>query len=201
MRWRRKKHREHDLARELNCHLDLEAAELEENGFSAKDARYAARRIFGNKTMIEEQVRDMWRWSWLEQFKQDLSYTMRTFANAPGFTSPVILTLALGIGANTAIFSVLNTVLLQPLPYQEPHRLVVIWDREIYVKCTSKLFDLYADYENWHKNSRSFASLAAFSWAPQASPSGILMGMGKARSVFTLPVTADFFQVLGVHPH
>jgi putative ABC transport system permease protein len=195
---RRRKSREEELERELRSHLELEAEEQQENGLLLQEARYAAQRALGNATSITEEVREMWGWTWLERSKQDLGYAIRTFVRSPGFTILVILTLTLGIGANAAIFSILNAVLLQPLPYRDPNRLVVIWDREIHVKGTSKLFDLYADYENWKKNSRSFAAVVAFSWAPQASPSKILTGIGNARSVFTLPVTQDFFQLLGV---
>lgn len=129
---------------------------------------------------------------------QDLAYALRLFRKAPGFTAIVLLTLALGIGATTAVFSILNAVLLEPLPYANPDRLVVIWDREIHAKSTSKFFDLYTDYENWKKNGRNFEAVAAVSWAPQASPNKTLTGLGRARTVFALPVTADFFSLLGV---
>jgi predicted permease len=137
---------------------------------------------------------------WGSRLAQDLTYALRLFRRGPGFTAIVIFTLALGIGANTAVFSILNAVLLQPLPYRSPERLVAIWDREIHAKGTSKLFDLYSDYENWKKNSRSFQQVAAVSWAPQASPTRILTGRGPARTVFSLPVTADFFSLLNVQP-
>jgi putative ABC transport system permease protein len=127
-----------------------------------------------------------------------LAYASRLFGRAPGFTAIVVLTLALGIGANTAVFSILNAVLLQPLPYRNPDRLVAIWDREIHAKGTSKLFDLYSDYENWRKNGRSFEAVAAASWATAASPERILTGEGPARTVLALPVTADFFSLLGI---
>ena len=129
---------------------------------------------------------------------QDVAYALRLFRRAPGFTAVVILTLALGIGANTAVFSILHAVLLAPLPYRQPSRLVAIWDREIHPKGVSKLFDLYSDYENWKQGSQSFESAAGVTWATQTSH--ILTGRGPARSVMTLPVTADFFALLGVEP-
>jgi len=134
----------------------------------------------------------------LETFAQDLGIAVRLFRRAPGFTALVLLTLTLGIGANTAVFSILNGVLLQPLPYRNSNRLVAIWDRQIHEKGVSKLFDLYSDYENWKANSRQFEDIAAVTWAGQASPVKILTGQGPARSVFALPVTANFFDFLGV---
>ncbi|MGO9259984.1 MAG: ABC transporter permease [Bryobacteraceae bacterium] len=128
----------------------------------------------------------------------DLAYAVRLFRRAPGFTGIVTLTLALGIGANTAVFSILNAVLLQPLPYRNPSRLVAIWDREIHAKGVSKLFDLYSDYENWKRDSRSFEEVAAVTWATQTER--ILTGRGPARSVMALPVTAEFFSLVGVAP-
>lgn len=117
---------------------------------------------------------------------------------APGFSAIVVVTLALGIGASTAVFSIVNTVLLQPLPFREPDRLVVVWERQVRVKGPTKLFDLYSDYENWKKNARSFDMVAAVSWAGQAGPEKIMTGDGPARGVFALPATAEFFKALGV---
>ena len=97
----------------------------------------------------------MWGLGSVERLGQDLAYAMRLFRKSPGFTSIIVLTLAVGIGANTAVFGILSAVLLQPLPFHDPDRLIVIWDREIHVKSTSKLFDLFSDYENWKKNTRS----------------------------------------------
>ena len=131
-------------------------------------------------------------------FVQDLAYAVRLFRRAPGFSAVVILTLALGIGANTSVFSILNAVLLEPLPFHDPGRLVVVWDREIHAKGVSKLFDLYGDYEDWRQGSRSFEQVAAVTWATQTGRT--LTGRGPARSVMVLPVTADFFSLLGVAP-
>src|SRR5689334_1687992 len=95
-----------------------------------------------------------WRPDSFERFVQDASYAGRIFRRAPGFTIIVILTLSLGIGATTAVFSILNAVLLQPLPFHDPGRLIVVWERQIHAKGTSKIFTLYTDYENWKRNAR-----------------------------------------------
>lgn len=126
---------------------------------------------------------------------QNLLYAARTLRRAPGFTAMVVLTLALGIGANTAIFSILYGVLLRPLPYRDPNRLVAIWGREIHAKGTSKLFEQYSDYENWKRHSSAFERFGAATWVGMDRT---LIGLGRARTLAVQPVTADFFTLLGV---
>ena len=126
----------------------------------------------------------------------DLVYAARNLRRAPAFTAIVALTLALGIGANTAIFSILYGVLLRPLPYRDETRLVAIWGREIHTKGTSKLFDLYSDYQNWKAHGTAFQQFGATTWA--GSMERTLTGRGAARSFAVQPVSADFFSLLGV---
>src|SRR5437899_10397941 len=112
MDWRND--REDELRRELRSHLDAEAAEQQERGFSEEDARYAARRAFGNPGVVSEEVRDAWGWMWLQRFLQDVRFGLRTLRKDRGFTLLAVCALALGIGAMTVIFSVVNSVLLEP---------------------------------------------------------------------------------------
>ncbi len=139
----------------------------------------------------------MWKWNWLERSKQDLAYALRSFARTPGFTTLVILTLALGIGATTAMFTIVNALLLNPLPYRNPDRLVVIWEK---LKRDTKgppVFDSYCDFETWKNKSQSFERLAPATWATGQQ---ILTGMGRAREVLAQPAGLEFFSLLGVAP-
>jgi predicted permease len=121
VRWRS---RERDIQDDVQAHLDLLAAEFEQNGMSAADARLAARREFGGVAAVQEQYREQRRLPGLDVLAQDVRYAIRTMAKAPGFTAVAVLTLALGIGANAAIFQVLYSLVIKPLPVRDPHQLV-----------------------------------------------------------------------------
>ena len=121
-RWKREK----ELEQEVRSHLEMAARERVERGDSAKEAERAAHREFGNAGLVKEVTRDMWGWRWLEEFVEDARYGLRRMRKAPGFTAIAVLTLALGIGANTAIFSLVNGILLASLPYPNPEKLVSI---------------------------------------------------------------------------
>ena len=117
----------HEVDRELQIDLELEAEELRERGLNAREAAYAAKRALGNATLIKEEIHDMSPWARFEALGQDIRYGIRMLRRAPAFSGISILTLGLAIGACTAIFSIVYTVLLRPLPYKDPSRLVLLW--------------------------------------------------------------------------
>ena len=124
MGWLWRKQRERELERELRADLELESEEQQERGLSPEEARYAARRAFGNTALVKEDVREMWGWVFLDRLKQDVIYALRGMRRSPGFAATAVLSLALGIGANTAIFTLIDALLLRWLPVHEPQRLL-----------------------------------------------------------------------------
>jgi putative ABC transport system permease protein len=191
--WRRKQRNE-ELDEELRGHLTLETREEMEAGRSRKEAEFAARRQLGNEALIGETTRDMWGWKWLEDFVQDVRYGARTLRKNPGFTAVAVLTLALGIGANTAMFSVVDAVMLKPLPFSRPEQLVTLW-RVLERNPSGRYTPSYPDFRDWKAESHSFSSVAAFMGAGFT-----LTGVGEAANLNGAMVSHDLFEVLGAAP-
>jgi predicted permease len=155
------KKRDEDLERELRSDLELEEEEQQEAGISKEEAHYAALRAFGNPALIREQTLAVWWWNWLESLARDLRFSVRTLRRTPGFTVIAILVMALGIGANVALFTVVRGVLLKPLPFQDPNRLVMVYEAGLLGDDTTA-FNVVAGgmYAEWKNQNRSYSSLA-----------------------------------------
>ncbi len=190
-----------DLDEEMQSHLEMQAEENLEHGMDPAEARYAARRQFGNTTLLKETSREQWGWAAMEAFARDLRYAWRALRRAPGFTAMALLALALGVGANAAMFSVLRAVLLRPLPYRDPGRLVMVWQTRQRAPDESQLVrprrrtPPVQVLRRWRERSRSWERLAGYSGQYLS-----LTGGGAAERVVALIVTANFFPTLGVTP-
>jgi putative ABC transport system permease protein len=194
MLWRRKKNREADLDRELRSDLELEAEEQRENGLSPEHALYAARRALGNTSLIKEETREMWEWISFERLLQDTRFSLRLLRKSPGFLVFAALALALGLGANVAIFSVVDAVLLRPLPFRNAGQLVEVWEDGSRVGFPMDT-PAPANYIDWKRRNHVFVDMAALKGDLYA-----LTGRGTPEQVEGSPVTANLFPLLGVSP-
>src|SRR5579863_4546593 len=185
-----------DLAAEIHAHLLIEEQENLEAGMSADEAHYAALRRFGNVTLVEERSSEMWSWKSLETLRQDIRYGLRQVRRNPAFSFVVVLTLALGIGANSAIFSVVNAVVLRPLPYPEPGRLVVAGLVNPQDPSARSPYGA-ADFLAARDHQRSFTWFAALA---EGENLFTYTGGAEPLKVHGTPVTAGFFSVLGLSP-
>jgi predicted permease len=198
------------LREEIRLHVELRARKLHRQGLDAEEAVYAARRQFGNATRYQVESSEVWGWVMWERFVQNLRQGARTLAKSPGFTLIAVATLAIGLGINTGVFSIVNGVMLRPLPYPQPERLVSLWeensrpdDTHVFntkgaavgtagtARRTTVSVANLADY----RNSGAFESLAAFALTPMN-----LTAMDTPARITGESVEWNFFTVLGVSP-
>ena len=161
--WFRKRNREAELREEIEFHLSEETEQREAEGLRSDEARWAGRRELGNVGLVQEDTRAAWGWTLVEQLAQDLRYGLRTMAKNPSFTLLAVLSLALGIGANVAIYSFMDTLLLRSLPVSDPKLLVVL---------------------NWHKPNQRMRDSVVHSGSGSSydGPGG-----GMAAGIFPFP--------------
>ena len=200
-----------DLDEEMRLHLDLRARQLRERGMEADAAHFAAQRQFGNRASIEIAGADVWGWGRLERLTQDVRYAGRSLRKTPGFVAVAVATFAVGLGMNTAVFSIVNAVMLRSLPYPEPDRLVSLWEEtapnqqvRIMHSSGSNLGGAgghgrstvapanLADYRN---GANAFEALAGVDTTNMN-----LTGAGTPERLVGESVTANYFQVLGATP-
>jgi predicted permease len=189
--WSRGKRKE-EFDAEVRSHLDMAARDRVERGAAETEAAQAARREFGNLGLVKEVTRDVWGFGSLERLLQDLRFGLRMLAKVPGFAAVAILTLALGIGANTALFSVVNGILLNPLPYPQSEQLVALAESKPNFDSGSISFPNFRD---WRKDNRTFSMMGI-----ARSYSYNLTGRGEAEQLKAEFVSSDYLTLLGVKP-
>jgi predicted permease len=191
MFWRRKRSLD-DLADEIQSHLTLEADQLRES--TAPDPETTARRAFGNVTLVQEAFYERGRWLFWDHLLRDLHHALRLMRSRPGFSAIVVLTLALGIGANTAIFSLINAVLLRPLPYKDPGRLAMLWTDDPAANAHEGPASLL-NFVDWRSQSHTFQDMTIF-----RGQTFLLGSDGPPERLRSARVPANFFPLVGVEP-
>ena len=191
LRYLRQRRFDRDLAAELQAHFDERVDDLIEEGLTPDQARAAASRRFGNRTQLAERSREVWAFTSLESIWEDLRYAARKLRKNPGFTMVAALSLALGIGTNTIIFSAVDNVLLRALPYSEPDRLFTIWGR-----APSRGVEhgqaSAADFYDWRFQSQAFQAIAGYASWPMN-----LTDVAEPLRLECQLVSANFFSTLG----
>ena len=180
------------LAEEMRFHLDMEAGDNRENGMDPDEARYAARRRFGNATLLKEASREAWGWVFLDRLAQDLKYGVRTLRKSPGFTAVAVLTFALGIGINSAVFTLVDAFLFRPAPVAGADRLVSLTDKS---DKYSGWPISYPNFLDWKEQNRVFDDMAAYRVG-----SRVLSDSAGAERVRMLEISEGFFQLLQTNP-
>ncbi|HJZ99533.1 MAG TPA: ABC transporter permease, partial [Candidatus Solibacter sp.] len=185
---------ERELDDEVQFHLELQIDDNIRAGMNPADARYAALRSFGGIDLAKERYRDQRSIVFIETTAQDMRYALRMMRKSPGFTITAVSVLALAIGANTTMFSVLDTVLLRPLPYPEPDRLAMLWT-ENPAQNIREGRSAYWNVEQWRSQSRSFADIAVFDGV-----SATLIWADRAEQISIVRHSANLLRMLGVQP-
>jgi predicted permease len=198
MTWWRIRKRDADLERELRSDLELEEEEQREAGISREDARFGALRAFGNPALIREQTRAVWSCNWFESVARDLRLSVRALLRAPSFAVIAILVMALGIGANVALFTVVRGVLLKPLPFQDPARLVMLYEWGLHENDAEGYNTVSGGmYAEWKKQNQSFSSVAL----ARASRVGLSGSGGQLpEKLNSAEFSWDSLRTLGVQP-
>src|ERR1700685_3054959 len=198
--------RDRDLEEEIRSHLQMAAHDRLDRGESPKDAASSARREFGNTTLVQEITREMWGWANIERLVQDLRYTARILKKSPGFTAVAILSIALGIGVNTAIFSLIDAVLLKPLAVPNPSRLVIVGDPTRTGSLSEgpgrRDFFAYPFFERFRAQQQVFTDVYASGRCEHldvslANGSPVGTSEDRIRGRF---VSGNFFSLLGLSP-
>jgi len=184
-----------DLEEEMRLHMELRAQRHTEDGVAPEDAQYNAQRQFGNTLLLKELSREVWGWASLERFLRDLRYGFRILRKSPVFSAAAILTLGLGIGANTAMFSIVAAVLLRPLPYVHPERLVRVWQMEPKMGA-ERLGTAPPEFASYRDRTRAFASLAGYQWESY----DLTGGQREPQQIRACKATASLFATLGTRP-
>jgi len=197
MKWWQITRKNADLERELQSDLELEEEEQRERGLPTEEARYAARRAFGNTALIREQTYEAWGWAPFERLWQDVRFAFRKLHRSPGFTLTAVLLLALGIGASTTVFSILDSVLLRPYAFQDPGQ-IVVW-REVVQEAVREhpsVPDNYLHFLYLRSHAKTIQDAALL----QNASFAIASGGDHPRIEKGLNVSPNFFSVLGVTP-
>ena len=184
-----------ELQQEMQFHLEMKERENQDSGMAAPDAYYAARRQFGNVARLSESSREAWGWPAFESAVQDVKLAVRALRRNPSFSALAVLTLALGIGANTAVYSVVQAVLLRPLPFPDPDRLVVVSDQRPVFGDDRTYYASAPQFFAWQTQTRSFESMAAMSGG-----TGLVNIADEPAEVSGVSVSGDFFRTMGVEP-
>jgi len=184
-----------DLEEEMRLHIELRAQQQTDAGACPDEARYVAQRRFGNSLLLKEAVRETWGWRWLDFLSRDVRYALRMLRRNPGYSTVIVAILAIAIGANTSVFSLLDAWLIRPLPFKDPARLVIVLGSERKRPTEPAIAILYRDFVAWENHSHSFDDFAGMFWH-----SHLLTGNGEAEEVGGMVVTVDLFRVLGVAP-